>query len=912
MRMFIENDVDALNQEIIDYLHSLDNIITFDIESIAESVSKFYRSELIAISARSQALFENNTFHSIEEFQSYYPELNRIIRTRRRNIFSLLKSVVKKYIQDRPYLERAGFPAGSYIKGFVISDGDSHRMGQRVCFIKNNLGELVYKPRSMAIDCVVFNLASIVNKKAVQSISIDIPKSVNYGSYGWQEFIEYSPAEDQNELSKYYQSLGSLTAFFVGLGGHDMHYENLTISHGKAIPLDLETAFGTRRQAQRLGELSGLLAMTNLSASLAGAGTLILPPLLHGERFDIDISPITDGIPQRSKTIKGLSVKESNDNIDVSMQNAVVTKVTPYIGPLGLDDIHPRWYVDIFHQGYKEMIALLISCTEELVDFLNKEIPNISNRCVIRPTATYAAFLDTSYHPKYLVSKQERDKLFMRLGPPPGVPVEIGEQALLAERKALLEGDIPYFTDDILDMYMRESQLKEESKIKEIEGFSVDPQTPLCRLGKVQDDAIRYLHYGAFAGLDAEVWKTRGDDEIVPFFNIELGVSWKDALCNLKNQAQNLVIYDTQSNSATMFMQTVGADNRVQTVPLNGTYYEGQGILLLLAEELWSKNEIPPEIDIVKALLVGLLEPLEHISGEPVSGFIGGFSRLRLLSLVRQYMGDKSADNLEDKIIEHASQEIGKLGKTITGDDPKIDYVTGLAGALAVLGTLGSSLSDSGIFLRDHLHSIVAGCLVEDKLQDISGIAHGPLGLMIGLVLGGKPLDPHEAQDIRIRMRRQVEAELANAKKEPPAIRQAWCSGIPGIAEAFARVLESTGGLEDWDRKLIFELFVQLKLDVASLNGPVDISLCHGIAGAFSAWCRISHYISEPQILEDLKEEVTRFRQRLHDGELEIRGGTRHATSSLCTMLGMSGAIFAFAHIEDGQDFQDFNIPFVL
>lgn len=905
--IFFQNNIDILNQKIINYLHSLSDDVTVNVENIAKTISNYYRSEMMAISVRTQILYEDKSFFdnqeypSFEDFQQKYPELMRIIQVKRDNILSLVKTTIKRFIQDKSDLEEAGLPAGNYINDFIISDGDSHRRGQRVCFLKTDLGKLVYKPRSMQIDDAVFRAAFIINKNVAEDIAINIPKAVNYDLYGWQEFIEYSPAENRNDLSTYYRSLGALTAFFVGFGGHDMHYENLTISHNKAVPLDLETAFGTQRQAQRLKDLTGLIKMTNFSAALAGVGTLILPPLARSERFDIDISPITDGVPQKSKTMKGLSVeeKENGNGIEASMKNALVTKLSPYKGPLKLDRVHPRLYVEDFHQGYKEMTYALISHTNELVEFFDKEISHIPNRCVIRPTATYAAFLDTSYHPKYLTSKQERDKLFMRLGPPPGVPTEVGEQALLVEREALLEGDIPYFTDEMLADYLQETQ----SGKKELNGFSVDPKTPLRQLGSIQDKVIRYLQHGAFAGLDAEVWKTREDGDITPFFNIDLEESWKDALYNLKSQAQDLILYDDQKNLATMFIQVVGGDNRVQTVPLNATYYEGQGTLFLLAGELWP-DESSPESDVLKALLQGLLEPVSHIPGEPISGFIGGFSRLRLLDLVHRYMGDKSADNLVDELIGHAIQETNKLGST--GDsDLNIDYVTGLSSALALLGTLGPFLTERAAFLRDRIHSMVSACLAEDQLQDISGIAHGPLGLMLGLVAGGKTLESHELRDLRARLRQQVKVELESAKKQPPAIRQAWCSGIPGIAETFARVLEATGGLEDRDRKFLFELFEELKLDIASLNGPVDISLCHGIAGAFSAWCRIARYILEPQILKDIKEEITHLRARLHDGELEIRGGTRHATSSLGTMLGMSGAILAFAYMESGRDLTD-------
>ena len=52
--------------------------------------------------------------------------------------------------------------------------------------------------------------------------------------------------------------------------------------------------------------------------------------------------------------------------------------------------------------------------------------------------------------------------------------------------------------------------------------------------------------------------------------------------------------------------------------------------------------------------------------------------------------------------------------------------------------------------------------------------------------------------------------------------------------------------------------------------------------------------IPELQVANKIRDEVTRLRKRLVSGELDIRGGVRHATSSLGMMLGMSGVALAF------------------
>ena len=138
------------------------------------------------------------------------------------------------------------------------------------------------------------------------------------------------------------------------------------------------------------------------------------------------------------------------------------------------------------------------------------------------------------------------------------------------------------------------------------------------------------------------------------------------------------------------------------------------------------------------------------------------------------------------------------------------------------------------------------------------------------------------------------------------ASKHAWCSGISGIAEAFAYVLNATGGLEEQDYKQLIELYGQFQHDIASLKGPTDFSLCHGLGGALSAWYRIACLLPELNLAEKVRGEAAQIRQQLSEGTLEIRGGVRHATSSLGMMLGMSGVVLDLSRIERGREFTSF------
>lgn len=912
--------IEGVAQQVTCLLHEVGkNLHILDYSKIVDSITKSYMVDTLTVVLRTQIELQQNFVENKGtstgfwkwvkgiEAQSFveekYPESVRILNVKQQYIVSLVKNSLQRFVQDRDELISCGFPVDGGLLDLVISTGDAHRGGQKVCFIETDAGKIVYKPRSMKIDSVVSQIADIVNHELSDWDFIKIPNVMDLGYYGWQEFIEYKPAKTLKELSAYYQSLGSLTAFFAALGGQDLHYENVVTASRKVIPLDLEAALGSLYSFNEIDSFMGLTKSVKNVMRSAGANTLILPSVGRGKRFDIDLSPITDGFPQESGIMRSLNIKTKNDNIQISMENSKIIKQNPYEGFLGGDDTHPRRYIKEFTQGFQEMSHIIEYCADKLYD-LFKNVSHIPNRCIIRPTATYAAFLDASYHPKYLASQKTRDELFARLGYPPGAPDSIGDQALESERKALLNGDIPYFTDDMLTDFMENSLKKNITTESLIEEFRVAPDRALRNFlsGIKSRDSIRYLHYGLFAGIDADVWHTREYEEMASFFHIALDGDWGESLYDLCKQMQNLVIADELGEVATMFMQVAAGDDRVSVAPLDASYYEGQGVLWSFHEVFCKKGD-SDYAALLTAMLRALVEPPKYISDEPISGFVGSFSQIRLVPLIRQYLGDEIAKNLVPILIKWAHEA---LNKPTEHENLKVDYVTGLASALAALSVLEDSSDREVRLLRERMHAVVFSSLIKDDLEDTYGIAHGPLGLMLGLVLGGVPLTNNEQRKLRSFVRQRVEKELKRVEMQNVATKHAWCSGISGIAEAFAYVLNATGGLDEQDYTQLIELYGQFQHDIASLNGPVDISLCHGLGGALSAWYRIVCLLPELNLAEKVRSEADQLRQRLCDGELEIRGGVRHATSSLGMMLGMSGVVLALSRIESGREFTSF------
>ena len=191
---------------------------------------------------------------------------------------------------------------------------------------------------------------------------------------------------------------------------------------------------------------------------------------------------------------------------------------------------------------------------------------------------------------------------------PSTTPAQIGDKVLAAECKALMNGEYPYFTDKILADFTSDVADNVYDLKKSIEDFRAAPVEFLEILECTEHipfNVIRYIQHGAFASIDSEVWNRSGDQEISPFFSIQTNNSWELAIQNLIPEIKNLIMMDNQNKLATMFMQSISNDDRVQTVPLNATYYEGQGIFWILHHAI-QKSGKHQDRNMLAALLRGV------------------------------------------------------------------------------------------------------------------------------------------------------------------------------------------------------------------------------------------------------------------------------------------------------------------
>lgn len=138
------------------------------------------------------------------------------------------KEVVEARLEADDLLLKETFPD---IGSFVDISGplsDLHEAHSAVYRVKFDRGDLIYKPRSLKVDKVFSDISHQLFGTPPRPI-------VNLGSHGWMAFYNDEPVA---EKTSYW--LGEQLALLTTLRSSDHHGENIIISKGRPLFIDME------------------------------------------------------------------------------------------------------------------------------------------------------------------------------------------------------------------------------------------------------------------------------------------------------------------------------------------------------------------------------------------------------------------------------------------------------------------------------------------------------------------------------------------------------------------------------------------------------------------------------------------------------------------------------------------------
>lgn len=320
--------------------------------------------------------------------------------------------------------------------------GDSHCRGRTVSTVTFASGaQVVYKPRSLAVDSHFYELLNWLNGKN-PAIQLRPLKIVCRNDHGWMEFVAYKACHSIDELHRFYQRQGAWLALFYALRGTDIHRENLIACGEHPLVVDLESLFHPRLPRYR-GKPGLFRAFAEtLDESVVATG--FLPAPLTGAQFDLSALA---GRNRQMTPHRVLQWRDASTDEWHYVREPVELSWADHSPQLEGEPAEVARFIDDVMFGFRTCYQVLLRHRDELMHPLGllTRFRDDRVRVIIRSTQVYGVLLQESYHPDMLRDALERDQLFDELRRPSENEPFLSE-VVPEEQQDLRQGDIPVFT----------------------------------------------------------------------------------------------------------------------------------------------------------------------------------------------------------------------------------------------------------------------------------------------------------------------------------------------------------------------------------------------------------------------------------------------------------------------------------
>jgi type 2 lantibiotic biosynthesis protein LanM len=381
----------------------------------------------------------------------HYPSLlPRIVAIVRHRCAASLR-FAQRWACDRQRLSGLFGNEPGELQELKFGAGDSHRGGQTVAVLRSEAGQMVYKPRSLAVDIALRGFIAELAEDHRGPFVIRVPEALGFDDHGWVEFIPHRYAEGAEELRDFYRGIGHWLAIMRLLGGSDLHAENL-IAHGRSpVIVDCETLFTPKippspsEYGRALDRAAELIAGTVLAVGL-------LPSRGRGLGWrGVDNSALGMLPGEQPMLLQPGIIKAGSDEAHIG--NTLVVTAVSQNHPSPQPALAEYW-PDVL-EGFNGMTDTLqrLDATGVLRTRL-EAFADCRIRVVPRASEVYAEVGRMLWHPVSL-HKQEParqrgfdllQKMAVNVSSAPGDAAVIN-----AEIDDLMEGDIPVFTTLVKD-----------------------------------------------------------------------------------------------------------------------------------------------------------------------------------------------------------------------------------------------------------------------------------------------------------------------------------------------------------------------------------------------------------------------------------------------------------------------------
>lgn len=714
--------------------------------------------------------------------------------------------------------------------------GDSHRGGRSVLKLKFSSGfQLIYKPRSMAIDLHFQELLVWLNQRGANPPFRPLAV-LDRGSYGWVEYVEAGNCATSAEVARFYERQGAYLALLYALEATDLHLENLIASGEHPVIVDLEALFHPRLKGWELDQ-EGISTDQTMNYSVLRLG--MLPSRIYGIKGSESVDFSALGGKGGQLTLKPVLKWEAlgTDQMHLTQERMLLAG-SDNLPRMNKEEVNVSDYSESLLAGFERLYRLLVTYRDELITEVLPRFDGDEIRVILRHTQNYAKILQESFHPDLLRNGLDRqrflDNLWAIVEKKPYM-----RRVIPVEQFDLDQGDIPMFTTTPASRHIFDSQGRQ------IEDFLPEPglEAVTKRLYQLGEEDLHWQQWFIQASLATLVvsnpYTVRQPLAVPENPGAAKAVSQPellDAACAVGNRLAELALSSGDKLGWVGLSQMEERHWMISSAGID-LYSGTPGIILFLAY-LGAVTEESRYTALAKAALPMLreqtawLRPRRDIQ-------IGAFDGISGLIYVYSHLGRLWG---EPALFEEAS-ELVKLLPDLLKKDQFMDIIGGAAGCILSLlsfyrvmpaaATLNTAL-ECGEFLLAQARPMSRGLAWPNPLGiALAGFSHGVAGIAYSLLelasVSGEARYRRAALAGLEFERSLFSVEHQNWPdlRERDKLRYAatWCHGAGGIALGRLAIQKHFN-----DTALRDEVKIALRTTVREGFG-INHSLCHGDLG---------------------------------------------------------------------------------
>jgi type 2 lantibiotic biosynthesis protein LanM len=801
---------------------------------------------------------------------------------------------------------------------------DPHNQNRSVIALTFESGlKLIYKPKDLGLEVTYSQFLEWCNQNFAfaREQRIDNPdlqfkvlKVLNRETYGWVEYVEQQPCEDEAAAERFYVRAGMLLCLLYVLGGNDCHIENLIACGEHLVLVDMETVMHHEAKliANFLDERATLVATNQLFDSVLRTG------LLPMWEFGVDKSIAYDFSALGSVDIQPAPIpmpvwRFINTDDMHQRYEKINTPLQANIPILNGVTLSPNNYIQELVTGFEQMYRFLMRQREALLaaDSPLAAFRSQQVRFLFRPTKIYGRVLNKAMAPEFLRDgldwSMEVDILsraFLTTEEKPQA-----WQILSAELKAIGQLDIPYFSvatgSDALP-------LGQEQTIPEYFKAPCLSQV-LTRLQQLDEtdlaQQVAIIQLAFYARVARTVLTDPGNSTAGELGDYPASLLTSEQLLqqaqDIAVEIQNRAITGADGSLSWISLTFVPSAERFQVMPLGDSLYDGNcGIALFLAALAHVTGNTQFRDLALRAIqsLQNFLQTSDAHTAQSTANDMGIGGGTGLGSII--YSLVKISQFLElPQLCEDAQTTANLMTPELIAADDKFELLWGSAGAILGLLALYQKTEnpadlERAIACGQHLlkYCDSAYSLKTATPKPLTGFSHGAAGIAYSLLRlyavtqdsayldAARQAIAYEDSFFSSTAGNWQEVTPIYDPSAPSVFWSTWCHGAPGIG------LGRLGGLSiDQTEQILTD--IELALQTTQKTGFQHIDhLCCGNLGRTEVLLVAAQKLKSPQWYQAAQELAAMvMRRAAQTGRYELFGNLPNSVFIPCFFQGAAG-----------------------